>query len=154
MSSNPYSEEPLGKEFNKHVETTMNVSKNVRKFSGPLPFVIRRPRMCAGCHPGPLSYHVSGSDDTEIMKEVIMTDSDMDSVSSDWRPFLYFKDKMGGGKRSLPSSSEEINGVSTKQVQTLQYQPSGDEDREVDVNYLFDPRIDPPPQNKISISLP
>ena len=69
-----------------------------------------------------------------------MTDSDM--VASDWRPFLYFKDKMGGGKRSLPRSSEEINGVTTKQVQTLQFQPSDDEDREVDVNYLFDPRID------------
>ena len=120
----------------------MNVSKNVRKYSCPLPFVIRRPRRCAGCHPCPLSYHVSGSDDTEIMKEFIVTDSDMDYVASDWRPFLYFKDKMGGGKRSLPSSSEEINGVSTKQVQTVQYQPSDDEDREVDVNYLFDPRID------------
>ena len=71
---------------------------------------------------------MSGSDDTEIMKEVIMTDSDMDYVESDWRPFLYFKDKMGGGKRSLPSSSEEISGGSMKQVQSLQYQPSDDED--------------------------
>ena len=59
----------------------MNVSKNVRIFAGPLPFVIRRPRRCAGCHPGPLSYHVSGSDGTEIMKEIIMTDSDMESVA-------------------------------------------------------------------------
>ena len=78
------------------------VSKNVRKFGGPLLIVIRRPRRCAG----PLSYHVSGSDDTEIMKEVIKTDSDIDSVASDWLPFLYFKDKIGGGKRSLPNSSE------------------------------------------------
>ena len=61
---------------------------------------------------------------------------------------------MVGGRRSLPSSSEEINGISTKQAQTVQYQPSDDEDREADVNYLFDPRIDPPPQYKISISLP
>ena len=83
-----------------------------------------------------------------------MTDSDMGSVASDWRPFLYFKDRMGGGRRSLTSSSEEINEVSSKQVQTVQYQPSDDEDREADINYLFDPRIDPPPQNKISISLP
>ena len=61
---------------------------------------------------------MSGSDDTEIMKEVIITD--MDSVASDWRPCLYFKDKMREGKRSLPSSSKEIRGVSTKQVQTVQ----------------------------------
>ena len=54
----------------------MNMSKNVRKFAGPHPIVIRS--RCAACHPGSLSYHVSGSDDTEIMKEVIMTDSDMD----------------------------------------------------------------------------
>ena len=93
------------------------MSKNVRKFAGPHPIVIRS--RCAACHPGSLSYHVSGSDDTEIMKEVIMTDSDMDSVASDWRPSVYFKDKMQGGKRSLPSSSEEISGVSTKQVQTV-----------------------------------
>ena len=78
--------------------------KNVRKFAGSHPTVIRRQRRCASCHPGLLSYHVSGSEDTEIMKEVIMTDSNMDSVASDWRPSLYFKDKMGGGKRTLPSS--------------------------------------------------
>ena len=119
MSPSSYSEGSLGKELNKHVETTMNMSKNVRKFASPHPIVIRRPRRCAACHPGPLSYHVSGSDDAEIIKEVIMTDSDMDSVASDCRPSLYFKDKMEGGKRSLPSSSEEINGVSTKQVQTV-----------------------------------
>ena len=59
---------------------------------------------------------------------------------------------MGGGKKRLPSSSEDINGVSTKQMQTVQYQPSDDEDREADVNYLVDPRIDSPPQYKISIS--
>ena len=87
------------------------------------------------------------------MKVIIMTDSDMDSVASNWHQFLYFKNKMGGGKRRLPSSSEEINGVSTKQMQTVQYQPSDDEDREADVNYLVDPRIDSPPQYKISISL-
>ena len=61
----------------------MNMSKNVRKFAVPHPIVIRLPRRCSVCHPGPLSYHVSGSDDMEIMKEVIMTDSDMDSVASD-----------------------------------------------------------------------
>ena len=114
VSPSPYSEGSLGKELNKHVETTMNMSKNVRKFAGPHPIVIS-----AACHPGPLSYHVSGSDHAEIIKEVIMTYSDMDSVASDWRPSLYFKDKTEGGKRSLPSSSEEINGVSTKQVQTV-----------------------------------
>ena len=55
------------------------------------------------------------------MEEVIATDSDIDSVALDWRLLLDSKDKTAGGKRSLPSSSEEVNGAPTKQVQTVQY---------------------------------
>ena len=44
------------------------------------------------------------------------------------------------------SSSEEINGASTKQIQTVQYLAT----MKAFVNYLFDP----PSQYKSSISLP